>query len=399
VRERGIYKRGTVYWINYTDGAGARQFERVGTDKRLAIRVRARRLAEIDAGKFSLRASGRAITFRDFVEARWGKEVAPGLKPTTRRGYEHMLRNHLLPAFGDRPLVAITRGLVKGFIATKTSEQRFDYSRGKHPKPGRPTRAPKSIKNMIACLGAILSSAELDYELIDQNPLRGVLARRRRFFPTEALRGTPARPPILEPEDLRRAVEAISDWRPRQMVLTAAFTGLRWGEQVALRIEDDIDFRRNKIHITRQFYKRVPQTPKTVPSVRDIDMSPLVRAIMKTVPWSEGLIFSPDGTAAIGEGSWIRRQWQRAQRRAGVRHPIRWHDLRHQFVSLLIAAGKDPLYISKQAGHSDPGFTLKRYGHLFETIKVTPVEWPEDLVWSTGCHASVTHRAVSSGIE
>ncbi len=80
------------------------------------------------------------------------------------------------------------------------------------------------------------------------------------------------------------------------------------------------------------------------------------------------------------------------------------HDLRHQFVSPLIAAGKDPLYISKQAGHSDPGFTLKRYGHLFETIKfetikVRPVEWPEDLVWSTGCHASVTHRAVSSGIE
>jgi hypothetical protein len=49
-----------------------------------------------------------------------------------------------------------------------------------------------------------------------------------------------------------------------------------------------------------------------------------------------------------------------------------------------VAAGMDPLYIARPLGHADAGFTLKTYGHLFETIKPTPVEWPEDLLWPSG---------------
>jgi hypothetical protein len=116
---------------------------------------------------------------------------------------------------------------------------------------------------------------------------------------------------------------------------------------------------------------------------------------MKAAPWSEGLVFSPNGRQAIGEGSWIKRQWRKAQLAAKVRHPIRWHDLRHQYVSLLIAAGKSPKYIAEQAGHSSVGFTLDLYGHLFETIKPVPVEWPEEPPVAGGigrtlgrCHAS-----------
>lgn len=64
-----------------------------------------------------------------------------------------------------------------------------------------------------------------------------------------------------------------------------------------------------------------------------------------------------------------------------MKRPIRWHDLKHQFVSLLVHAGKNPLYIAEQAAHSDAGFTLRKYAHLLRTIKPVPVEWPEDLVW------------------
>jgi integrase len=45
---------------------------------------------------------------------------------------------------------------------------------------------------------------------------------------------------------------------------------------------------------------------------------------------------------------------------------LRWHDLRHQFVSLLIAAGKNPLRIAQQAGHADAGFTLKAVRSSFQ---------------------------------
>jgi integrase len=253
---------------------------------------------------------------------------------------------------------------------------------------------------MVGLHASILEVATIDYELLSANPLRGILSRRRRFFPSEALRPRQKRPRIVEPEEFKHAVSHLPS-KVAHMVLTAALAGLRWGELVALRIEDDIDFRRNKIHVTRQLYKRIPQTPKTERSERDVDMSPIVRQIMKSVPWSEGFVFSPDGRQAIGEGSWIKRQWRKAQVTANIRHPVRWYDLRHQYVSLLIAAGKSTKYIAEQAGHSSAGFTLDTYGHLFETIKLMPAEWPEDLLWPAGLEgdlATVVQRPAAPPI-
>jgi len=97
----------------------------------------------------------------------------------------------------------------------------------------------------VALLSAIPESAAVDYELIPVNPLRGIL--RRRNFPTDALRPWDRRPAILEPDDFRRAVEVIADPCPRWMVLLAVFTGLRWGGLVAIRMEDEVDFRRNHL--------------------------------------------------------------------------------------------------------------------------------------------------------
>ena len=48
---------------------------------------------------------------------------------------------------------------------------------------------------------------------------------------------------------------------------------------------------------------------------------------------------------------------------AKMRH-IRIHDLRHTYASLLIAAGKELLYIQQQFGHQSPAVTLAVYGHL-----------------------------------
>jgi len=75
----------------------------------------------------------------------------------------------------------------------------------------------------------------------------------------------------------------------------------------------------------------------------------------------------------------------RAQVRAGIHQPIRWHDLRYQYVSFLILIGKSPKYVSQQAGHASAGFTLDRYGHLFNAITPTPMEWIEDLLWPGDC--------------
>ncbi len=243
----------------------------------------------------------------------------------------------------------------------------------------------KTVRNTVAVLHSILESAVEDYELLDRNPLVGILrTRRRRRFADRVLRAKP-KVYVLEPDDFKRALDALSRDDVRRMVLVAALTGLRWGEQIALRVED-LNWRRNRIVVSRALYRRVPGAPKTPGSEGEVPICPTVRRILRAVSRPEGCyVFSRDGITPIGDGSWIKSEWRRAQARAGIRRPITWHDLRHLFVSLLIAAGKHPKFIADAARHRDPGFSLRVYGHLFDSLPITGAEWWDDLLWPTGC--------------
>jgi integrase len=57
----------------------------------------------------------------------------------------------------------------------------------------------------------------------------------------------------------------------------------------------------------------------------------------------------------------LRRRYRRAQVAAGLR-PLRWHDLRHTYGSLLAAAGVDLVTIQAAMGHSALA-TTGRYLH------------------------------------
>ncbi len=45
------------------------------------------------------------------------------------------------------------------------------------------------------------------------------------------------------------------------------------------------------------------------------------------------------------------------------------HALRHTFASLLVAQGRDPVFVADQLGHSSPAITLRVYAHLFRAAK------------------------------
>ena len=65
----------------------------------------------------------------------------------------------------------------------------------------------------------------------------------------------------------------------------------------------------------------------------------------------------------------LRRSRYRCLGKAQLRL-IRFHDLRHTLVSLLIEQGAHPKYIQEQAGHSSIQVTLDTYGHLFPELEV-----------------------------
>jgi integrase len=53
--------------------------------------------------------------------------------------------------------------------------------------------------------------------------------------------------------------------------------------------------------------------------------------------------------------------------RAGLSPDLRFHSLRHRYVSTCVAAGIEPLKISRWVGHSKVTTTLGIYAHLFES--------------------------------
>lgn len=109
------------------------------------------------APRATTRGRRRGPTFAT-VAAAWLEhgERKRGLKHSTLKDYRYLLRNNLLPAFGDRPLRAITRQEIErwhaGYERTRTAGQvligpRRDRAvraapRAHHRQPDRRRRAP-----------------------------------------------------------------------------------------------------------------------------------------------------------------------------------------------------------------------------------------------------------------
>lgn len=73
----------------------------------------------------------------------------------------------------------------------------------------------------------------------------------------------------------------------------------------------------------------------------------------------------------LNAGTAARRAWQEAKALPEFRDLldvpyVSFHDLRHTFASIMIAAGMDAVRLSRLLGHSDPAFTMRTYAHLFE---------------------------------
>jgi len=75
-----------------------------------------------------------------------------------------------------------------------------------------------------------------------------------------------------------------------------------------------------------------------------------------------GLVFAtPIGTAI--DPSNVRRTWISVTKAAGVGR-LRFHDLRHAHISLMLAQGTHVKIVSERLGHSGVAITLDLYSHV-----------------------------------
>jgi len=329
------------------------KWEPVSRNKKDAQRRLAEIVAELYQGTVSIR---KPISFTQFSE-QWLQDYAEGsVKPLTQRFYHTLLKNHLKPAFGALPLTHITPQHIHRF--------RTDCLREKN-------LSPKTVNSLLTLLKTILKFAR-QWNYIRENPAETV--NRARVEQREMA--------FLHPDEFRMLLQR-ADEPYRTLFLTAGMTGMRRGELLALQW-GDIDWHNGIIHVRRSLYRVLRyeltneeqsqkvqwrfSTPKSLKSNRDIVMSPLLKEALElhrlACPVSpHDLVFCNKHGNPLHQENMVKREFLPALSQAGLRR-IRFHDLRHTYVTFLIAQGTNPKFIQSQLGHASIQTTFDRYGHL-----------------------------------
>lgn len=265
------------------------------------------------------------------------EDCAPRLKPTTLFNKETMIRQKILPWFGDLPTTDITAAAVRRW-QNELMEKGF---------------SPTYLKAIHNQASAIFNFAVKYYHL-ENNPCRlaGSMGKTR-----------PAEMQIWTAEEFHGFLQAVSNKPSAVAAFSMLFwTGLRSGELLALTRED-FDFQTGTVSISKSFARQNRQDlilpPKTPKSRRVVTMPAFLTQIMKDFTADK-----PSGRIFTQTKHFLFHEMERGCAKAGVRR-IRVHDLRHSHASFLIEKGCSPLLIAERLGHENIQTTLQIYSHLY----------------------------------
>jgi integrase len=259
-----------------------------------------------------------------------------GCKPSTLRDYRSNLEAHLLPAFDEQPLEAITPELI-----TTWRDSLVGLSN-------------RTKNKLLVVLGGVMGRAQHVWDL-PINPVSSVEKQRAR---------SSGDIDVFSPEEVLALVRAAGSDQDAAIFLTAAFTGLRRGELLALRWRD-VDFSNSAIRVRASYAAGHLTTPKSG-KVRSVPMAPDVAEALARLGqrehWTgdDDLVFCGDVGGYL-DGSALRRRYAAALARAGLRS-LRFHDLRHTFGTRMIAKA-DIRRVQEWMGHADIQTTM-RYLHF-----------------------------------
>ena len=271
--------------------------------------MEAERISPTVSGTAEAPDAAGGLLFSELASRYLANRELIGLKRTTLMDYESYTRVHLLPAFGAFELEAITIELIEEFIAAKRQEG----------------KAVKSILNYLGLLHAMFAFA-VRRGWCTRNPValvekpRGRRNLDIRFLDVQELEALLA----ATPTDERGTTE-------RVLYLTAAMTGLRRGELLALRWQD-IDWTAGVVRVRRNYTRGQFGTPKSRRSSRAVPLAQRVRDELELhyersrFQAPADLVFCHPELGVVLDPAKLRKRFQAAARRAGLR-PVRFHDL------------------------------------------------------------------------
>jgi integrase len=296
-------------------------------------------LADLDRGLVSAPAPGSGVTFEDALQEwlRWSRDER-GLKPSTLHDREVAVRSRLAPALGHLPLEAMSVRVLEQWQAGLAAKG----------------LAGRTINKQAVMIHGALKRARRVWGVPEANPAAALDRYPERYNGDYD---------FYTPEEVLALVRAAEGAQDGALFLTAAYTGLRMGELLALRW-GDVDFTAEAVRVRASYSGGHLTTPKSG-KVRAVPMVPQVAQALARLADrplftdADDLVF-PSPTGHYTDSSALRRRFKEALARAGLRQ-LRFHDLRHTFASLAINVGSIT-EVQHWCGHADQR-TTARYMH------------------------------------
>ena len=349
--ERGLYKTGSHYYACATaPGSRSATWRALGRVNLMeARRLRDKFCAEVQ-GAPNPPPRRSSVAFGELA-AEWLANQcvrcdAGEMSPRTYEGYELALRRHVLPAFASWQARAIGPDDLVTWIRRLRAA---GY-------------APHSIHNYWGPLHLVLAHA-VRLGVIASNPAD-------RLKSTERPKPGSGRRRFLDRQEVELLLRAAPD-RYRVALACGLFSGVRLSELLGLTWSE-VHFRGSAIQVRHQMGRDGTRRRfKTEAARRDVIlMSQLGRELRQlriASPFSgdADLVFCSTTGKTIGHRNLTARGLAKAAERAGLQ-AVNFHALRHTFASILIAQGRDPVFVSRQLGHANAAITLKVYAHLFD---------------------------------
>ena len=275
------------------------------------------------------------------------------LSITTYNCYMRTSKKYIIPLLGDIKLCDIRPIHIQNYVDDLVG-----------------LLSPKTIKIHLNILNLAFKRA-YRLKLIKENPVQFVEIPKSKKFKNE----------IYTPEDMRILLEKCHGTSLELPIIIASGLGLRVSEILGLTW-NNIDFNDFTITVdkitTRDNGKVILKDPKTESSVRTISAPKEIIFMLKQLKKDRlaaklkgekshrELIFYDKNLQPIAPDV-ISKKFKYFLEQNNLKH-IRFHDLRHSHVTMLIDAKVPIKVISERVGHSNVNTTLNIYSHALKEM-------------------------------
>lgn len=336
------------------------------TNKRIAEEEADRILLEYRNGIY---IPPSTLTFGGFLDT-WMKDYGLlKLSDRTYEFYESMFRLHTKPQIGSVPLDQLMPLHIQRY---------YNYLRSEGRKDDKPGGLSESTVFKHHCILHKALKTAVKWKMIRENPADFVEIPKR---PDSDLAS------FYEPDQAIAMLECASNESIDKyaIVSIAVYGGTRRGETIGLRWQDiDWDNSVLKIRQTVQYTKKKGifiKGTKSKKGIRDIKIPESVmeslkihqvtqqtlKDELKTDYNDNDLVFCQDDGRPMFPDT-ITSWFQKFLKKHDL-PKIRFHDLRHTNITIMIANNVPDNEIARRAGHADPATPKRLYGHVYASMK------------------------------